>query len=103
MRVYNLEGRRDNKYKARVKILVHEIGLEEFRARVEAEFATLDGPSVNADPAEVERIATYFAPPPMRRSPPSAAPSRRRRPAIRVSRAGPTPISSRTGSRAMRP
>ncbi len=63
MRVYNLEGRRDNKYKARVKILVHEIGLEEFRSRVEAEFAALDGPSVNADPAEVARIAAYFAPP----------------------------------------
>jgi sulfite reductase (NADPH) hemoprotein beta-component len=37
MRVYNAEGRRDNKYKARVKILVHEIGTDEFKARVEAE------------------------------------------------------------------
>jgi sulfite reductase (NADPH) hemoprotein beta-component len=63
MRVYNLEGRRDNKFKARVKILVHEIGAEEFRRRVEEEFAALDGPSVNADPREVERIAAYFAPP----------------------------------------
>jgi sulfite reductase (NADPH) hemoprotein beta-component len=63
MRVYNLEGRRDNKYKARVKILVHEIGAEEFTRRVEEEFARLDGPSVNADPAEIERIAACFAPP----------------------------------------
>ncbi|WP_186421169.1 nitrite/sulfite reductase [Bosea sp. CS1GBMeth4] len=63
MRVYNLEGRRDNKYKARVKILVHEIGTAEFSRRVEEEFARLDGPSVNADPAEVARIAAYFAPP----------------------------------------
>ncbi|KRE06886.1 sulfite reductase [Bosea sp. Root381] len=63
MRVYNQEGRRDNKYKARVKILVHEIGTEEFRSRVEAEFATLDGPSVNADPEELARIEAYFAPP----------------------------------------
>lgn len=63
MRVYNLEGRRDNKYKARVKILVHEIGVEAFTARVEDEFARLDGPSVNADPEEVARIAAYFAPP----------------------------------------
>ncbi|POR55308.1 nitrite/sulfite reductase [Bosea psychrotolerans] len=63
MRVYNLEGRRDNKYKARVKILVHEIGVEEFRRRVEEEFARLDGPSVNADPAEVARIAAYFKAP----------------------------------------
>ncbi len=63
MRVYNLEGRRDNKYKARVKILVHEIGIEAFRERVEAEFAQLDGPSINADPEEVARIAAYFRPP----------------------------------------
>ncbi|MFD2236464.1 nitrite/sulfite reductase [Aureimonas populi] len=63
MRVYNAEGRRDNKYKARVKILVHEIGTEEFKARVEAEYARLDGPSVNAPAQEVERIAAYFAPP----------------------------------------
>jgi sulfite reductase (NADPH) hemoprotein beta-component len=64
MRVYNLEGRRDNKYKARVKILVHEIGVEEFTRRVEAEYATLDGASINADEAEIERIKAYFAPPP---------------------------------------
>jgi len=63
MRVYNSEGRRDNKYKARVKILVHETGTDEFVRRVEAEFAQLDGPTVNADPAEVARIAAYFAPP----------------------------------------
>ena len=63
MRVYNLEGRRDNKYKARVKILVHEIGTEEFRRRVEEEYARLNGPSINADPDEVARIAAYFTPP----------------------------------------
>ncbi len=39
LRTYNLEGRRDNKFKARVKILVHEKGSEAFRAAVEAEFA----------------------------------------------------------------
>ena len=63
MRVYNLEGRRDNKYKARVKILVHEIGAAEFSRRVDDEFARLDGPSVAADTAELARIASYFAPP----------------------------------------
>jgi len=63
MRVYNLEGRRDNKYKARVKILVHETGVEDFRAAVEAEFAQLDGPSINAEPEEIARIAAYFTPP----------------------------------------
>lgn len=73
MRVYNLEGRRDNKYKARVKILVHEIGTEEFTRRVEEEFARLDGPSVNADPAEVARIAAYFAPPAYEKLPETSA------------------------------
>ena len=63
LRVYNLEGRRDNKFKARVKILVHETGTEEFIARVEAEYARSPKPSVQADPAEVARIAAYFAPP----------------------------------------
>ena len=64
LRVYNSEGRRDNKFKARVKILVHETGEEEFRARVEEEYARLDGPTVNAPEEEVARIAAYFAPPP---------------------------------------
>ncbi|GGE08057.1 sulfite reductase [Aureimonas endophytica] len=63
MRVYNAEGRRDNKFKARVKILVHETGTEEFVRRVEEEYAQLDGPTVNAPLEEVERIARYFAPP----------------------------------------
>ncbi len=63
MRVYNAEGRRDNKYKARVKILVHEIGIEAFKARVEAEFAASNKASINADPEEVARIAAYFKPP----------------------------------------
>lgn len=63
MRVYNAEGRRDNKYKARVKILVHETGIDDIRKAVEEEFAATHAPSVAADPAEVARIAAYFAPP----------------------------------------
>ncbi len=63
LRVYNLQGRRDNKYKARIKILVHETGIDDLRAMVEAEFAAMDGPSVAVDPAEVARIEAYFAPP----------------------------------------
>ena len=63
MRVYNLEGRRDNKYKARIKILVHETGVEALKAQIEQEYAQLDGPSINADPAELARIAAYFAAP----------------------------------------
>ncbi|MBB3950867.1 nitrite/sulfite reductase [Aureimonas jatrophae] len=81
MRVYNAEGRRDNKYKARVKILVHEIGTEEFRERVEAEYALLDGPTVNAPEDEIERIARYFAPPAYETLPPESE-------TLRAARAG---------------
>ncbi len=62
LRVYNLYGRRDNKYKARIKILVHELGIEEYAARVEEEFASIDR-SPELDAAEYARIAAYFAPP----------------------------------------
>ena len=63
LRIYNLHGRRDNKYKARIKILVHEIGIEEFRDQVEAEFARMDRSAISAPPDERDRIAAYFAPP----------------------------------------
>ncbi|MBM3637470.1 MAG: nitrite/sulfite reductase [Alphaproteobacteria bacterium] len=63
MRVYNAEGRRDNKYKARVKILVHETGIDEIRKAVEEEFAASNRSAIAADPKEVERINAYFAPP----------------------------------------
>ncbi|MGD9536232.1 MAG: nitrite/sulfite reductase [Alphaproteobacteria bacterium] len=63
MRVYNLYGRRDNKFKARIKILVHEIGVEEYARRVEEEYARLDGHSIALDAEEVARIDAYFAPP----------------------------------------
>jgi len=73
LRVYNAEGRRDNKYKARIKILVHETGLEEFRALVEAEYAGLDGPSVDVGDRERARIAAYFAPPALEARPQAQA------------------------------
>ena len=63
LRVYNLHGRRDNKFKARIKILVHEIGIEDYRAQVEAEFAAMDRAAVAAPAEELARIAAYFAPP----------------------------------------
>lgn len=63
LRVYNLYGRRDNKYKARIKILVHERGIEEYRQMVDEEFARLDRSAIMADAAERARIAAYFAPP----------------------------------------
>jgi sulfite reductase (NADPH) hemoprotein beta-component len=63
MRVYNLYGRRDNKYKARIKILVHEIGAEKFRSEVEAEYARRPQQTTEVEEKELERIARYFAPP----------------------------------------
>ena len=63
LRVYNLHGRRDNKYKARIKILVHEIGIESYRAQVEEEFSRLDRAAIAAPEGEIERIRAYFQPP----------------------------------------
>jgi sulfite reductase (NADPH) hemoprotein beta-component len=63
LRVYNRYGRRDNKYKARIKILVHETGIEKIREEVEAEFAEIQGGVLNLPQGEVDRITTYFAAP----------------------------------------
>ncbi len=64
LRVYNRYGRRDNKYKARIKILVHELGIDEYRRQVEAEFAHLLTQDIEPPLAELERIKTYFTDPP---------------------------------------
>lgn len=64
LRVYNRFGRRDNIYKARIKILVHDLGAEEFARAVEAEHAHLRTLGIDAPEAEVERIAAFFADPP---------------------------------------
>ncbi|TRW14296.1 nitrite/sulfite reductase [Glacieibacterium frigidum] len=63
LRVYNRYGRRDNIYKARIKILVHELGAEEFTRQVEAEFAAMSDLGLDAPQAEVDRIAAQFADP----------------------------------------
>lgn len=63
MRVYNRYGRRDNKYKARIKILVKETGLEKFKEEVEAEYETLESSDIAVSGEEIERIRAYFAPP----------------------------------------
>jgi len=63
MRVYNRYGRRDNKYKARIKILVHEEGLETIKGQVEAEFAEVRGGVLTLPQQELDRITAYFAPP----------------------------------------
>jgi sulfite reductase (NADPH) hemoprotein beta-component len=63
MRVYNLYGRRDNKYKARIKILVHETGVEKLSAEIEAEFKELRAGELKLPEADVAAIQAYFAPP----------------------------------------
>ncbi len=63
LRVYNRYGRRDNKYKARIKILVHEMGAEEYTRQVEEEFAHLLEQGVEPPLAELERIKPFFADP----------------------------------------
>jgi len=63
LRVYNRYGRRDNKYKARIKILVHELGKEEYTRQVEEEFQHLLSQGIEPPIAELERIKTYFVDP----------------------------------------
>jgi sulfite reductase (NADPH) hemoprotein beta-component len=64
LRVYNEAGRRDNIHKARIKILVHQIGIDEMRRRVEAEYAEIKKTGALQLPAEeIARIAAYFAAP----------------------------------------
>ena len=60
LRVYNLHGRRDNKYKARIKILVEELGLENYRDEVKAELAGIDRAPFASVAAEYERIKNLF-------------------------------------------
>jgi len=73
LRVYNRFGRRDNKYKARIKILVHETGIEEIKAQIEAEFAAMDRSPFKHDEEEFARIAGFFAPPPYETLPSESA------------------------------
>jgi len=63
LRVYNRFGRRDNLYKARIKILVHELGADEYRRQVEEEFIHTRTLGLDAPQEEFERIAAGFAPP----------------------------------------
>lgn len=63
LRVYNLYGRRDNKYKARIKILVHETGVEEITRQIEAEWQELKDAELKLPEADIQAINAYFAPP----------------------------------------
>ncbi|MCF8531948.1 MAG: nitrite/sulfite reductase [Reyranella sp.] len=63
LRVYNRYGRRDNLYKSRIKILVHEVGIERMRADVEAEYAETRDGLLGLSSETIEAIAHQFAPP----------------------------------------
>ena len=69
LRVYNRFGRRDNKFKARIKILVKEMTLEVFTHHVESEWKRIRGGPATVPDEEIERIAAFFAPPPYERLP----------------------------------
>ena len=64
LRVYNLLGRRDNIYKARIKILVRTLGIERFRELVEAEWRQLRRTSLALHPREIEQMTEHFRDPP---------------------------------------
>ncbi len=72
LRVYNRYGRRDNKYKARIKILVHELGKDEYTRQVEEEFAHLLTQDIEPPLAELERIKAHFTDPPFETGAPEA-------------------------------
>ena len=79
LRVYNLEGRRDNKFKARVKILVHEKGEAAMREAVEQEFAAGSRDGLELPAAEIERIRAYFTLPTLEAKKPVSDRCERRR------------------------
>ena len=64
LRVYNRYGRRDNKFKARIKILVYAVGPEKFARMVEEEWEKIkDMPSMELDQKEIDRVSSYFTAP----------------------------------------
>lgn len=63
LRVYNLHGDRENKYKARIKILVKSLGIDEFRRQVDAEWENIRDSALALESSEIDRVSSYFAPP----------------------------------------
>jgi sulfite reductase (NADPH) hemoprotein beta-component len=63
LRVYNLHGRRDNLQKARIKILVNQLGIDRFREEVEADWEATRKDAVDLPASEYARIVSYFTPP----------------------------------------
>jgi sulfite reductase (NADPH) hemoprotein beta-component len=79
LRVYNMYGRRDNLFKARLKILVHERGVDEVAGEVEQEFAAIRDGALKLPAEEAARIRAYFAPPDYRERPGAEGALRRAR------------------------
>ncbi len=73
LRVYNRYGRRDNIYKARIKILVQSLGPAEYARQVEAEWEAIRDGALTLPEAEIARIRAYFAPPPFKSAPEQSA------------------------------
>ncbi|RBP53735.1 nitrite/sulfite reductase [Arenicella xantha] len=63
LRVYNLHGRRDNKFKARIKILVNALGIDEFRDQVEADWAHFKDGELKLHDTDFETMQGFFPPP----------------------------------------
>ena len=63
LRVYNLHGRRDNIHKARIKIIVNQMGIDKYRELVDAEWLRIKDSALRVPAEEIERIDRYFAPP----------------------------------------
>jgi sulfite reductase (NADPH) hemoprotein beta-component len=82
--VYNLRGRRDNKYKARIKITVHEEGIEAIRAAVEAEFERICAKFSGQEASVLAEIEQFFAPPDFRARPVAGDEAGRRDPVFRA-------------------
>jgi sulfite reductase (NADPH) hemoprotein beta-component len=69
LRVYNMQGRRDNIHKARIKIIVHQMGIEKFRELVDQEWELTKNGVLKVPDDEIERIRAYFAAPAYERVP----------------------------------
>jgi sulfite reductase (NADPH) hemoprotein beta-component len=63
LRVYNMQGRRDNLHKARIKIIVSQMGIDKYRELVDREWELTKDGALKVPAEEIERIAAYFAPP----------------------------------------
>ncbi len=63
LRIYNLEGRRDNIHRARIKVLVKSLGIDKFREKVEKEWDRIKDSSLLLDQKEIDRVSAFFTSP----------------------------------------